>query len=96
MFTDPGPDARAHLVELVENRDLLRIQMADPPVDLNEVAELSRTVARLLRIAAANRVSLGELNVDGQQTFQLPGVKTGETINVTIEPSAPLTLKDIA
>jgi len=95
MFTDPGPDARAHLAELVENRDLLRIQMAGPPVDLNEVAELSRSVARLLRIAAANRVALGELDGDGRQIFQLPGVEIRETLNITIEPSAPIALKDL-
>jgi hypothetical protein len=56
---------------------------------------ISRSVARLLRTAAANRIVLGEFDADGQQTFQLPGVETRETLNITIDPEAPLTLTDV-
>jgi len=45
------PDSHANLVELVKDRNLLRLQLAGPEVDLDQLVELSWIVSRLLRVA---------------------------------------------
>lgn len=91
------PDAQANLVELVKDRNLLRLQLAGPEVDLDRLVDLSWTVSRLLQIAANNRLALGSLDEDGQQTFHLPGRGDRRAmINVRIEPDEPITLSDVS
>jgi hypothetical protein len=84
LIIQSGPEAQPHLAELIANRDLLRIQMAGPPVDLDEVVAHSRAVSRLLRLAATNRLSLGHLDQNGQQAFELPGGVDWENLRVVI------------
>ncbi len=95
MMLHLTPVSQAHLNELVENRDLLRPQMAGPEVDFDDLGAHAWTVSRLLRIAQANRLALGALDADGQQTFQLPGEGVKETVDVRIEPSRALKLQDV-
>jgi hypothetical protein len=90
------PEAQPHLAELVENRDLLRVQMSGPPVDLDSVAALSRTISRLMRLASTNRLALGAFDEDGQQIFKLPGIGDRETVSIRIEPEEPLGLDNVA
>ena len=95
MIPDAGPNTTAHLAELIQERALLRHQMSGPPLDLDDVVEVSRTVMRLLKIASANRLAISDgLNNGSEQTFQLPGQDTNETVDVTIERASPLTLAD--
>ncbi len=96
MMLHLTPLSQAHLNELLETRDLLRPQMAGPEVDLDDVVSHSWTVSRLLRIAQANRLALGALDADGQQTFQLPGEGITETVEVRIEPSRVVELPDVS
>jgi hypothetical protein len=77
-------------------RGLLRPQIAGPEVDLDDVDAHSWTVSRLLRIAQANRLELGAVDEDGQQTFQLPGVASKETIDLRIEPASPIDLGGVS
>jgi hypothetical protein len=91
-----GPEVQQHLGDLVLSRDVLRIQMAGPPVDLDEIVALSWHVSRLMRLGAANRQALGKLDGDGQQTFQLPGQQDRETISLTIEPDRAIELDDVS
>ncbi|MGP8207104.1 MAG: hypothetical protein ACLQVK_13815 [Acidimicrobiales bacterium] len=89
------PEALPHLSELITNRELLRIQMAGPQVDLDAVVAHSWTVSRLLRLAVANRLSLGRTDQDGRQTFELPGEGDRETLNLVIEPPHAVELSDV-
>ncbi len=89
------PEALPHLSELITNRELLRIQMAGPQVDLDAVVAHSWTVSRLLRLAVANRSSLGRTDQDGRQTFELPGEGDRETLNLVIEPPHAVELSDV-
>ena len=95
LMIEASPEAQPHLAELVTNRDLLRIQMAGPQVDLDGVAAHSREVSRLLRLAATNRLSLGHLDQNGQQTFELPGEGDQENLRVVIEPTHAVELSDV-
>jgi hypothetical protein len=89
------PEAQPHLAELIAERALLRYQMSGPEVDFNDVADLSRTVFRLLRIVEKNRLSTGAgLDADGQQIFYFPGESPNETMEARIEPSKPVVLSD--
>jgi len=69
--------------------------MAGPQVDLDGVAAHSREVSRLLRLAATNRLSLGHLDQNGQQTFELPGEGDQENLRVVIEPTHAVELSDV-
>jgi hypothetical protein len=89
------PEMLPYLGELTANRDFMRIQMAGPPVDLDAVAAHSWVVSRLLRMAAANRLSLGQLDENGNQSFQLPGQNDREAVMVVIQPSAAIGLGDL-
>lgn len=84
-----------HLQELVAGRHLLRAQMAGPEVDLDDVVAQSWVVSRLLRIAQANRLALGALDDDSQQTFQVPGPGPKEAIDLRIEPARAVELRDV-
>lgn len=95
MMLQLDPLAQRHVAELVQGRNLLRLQMAGPNVDLDRVVEVSWTVSRLLRIAAANRIALGELDDDGQQSFSLPGPGRTETVEARIEPTRAVALTDV-
>jgi hypothetical protein len=90
------PEARPHLAEFMANRDLLRVQMAGPPVDLDHVVAHCWTVSRLLRIASANRLALGAFDEHGQQSFELPGEGEREVVSVCIEPPRALELRDVS
>jgi hypothetical protein len=94
IFPNLVPGAQAHLSALVEERAVLRYKMSGPPVDLNEVAEVSGTVVQLLRIAAANRVAIGEGLDEGTCSFELPGDKRYETVTVVLALDSALTLRD--
>lgn len=96
MMLHLTPLSQAHLNELAESRDLLRPQMAGPAVDLDDVVAHTWMVSRLLRIAQTNRLALGALDADGQQTFQLPGEGVTETLDVRIEPSRAVELPDVS
>jgi hypothetical protein len=96
MMFQLTPHSQPHLNELVASRDLLRPQMAGPEVDLNDVVAHSWTVSRLLRLAQANRLALGELDEHRQQTFHLPGAGLKETIEIRIEPATAIALRDVA
>lgn len=89
------PVSQRHIAELVGNRDILRLQMAGPEVDLDHVVKLSWTVSRLLRVAAENRIALGQLDENGQQSFSLPGPAETETVEVRMEPVRPVELNDV-
>jgi hypothetical protein len=95
LMLQVSPNAQPHLPELVAERDLLRIQVAGPPVDLDAIVAHSWTVSRLLRLAAANRLSLGQLDQHGQQTFELPGEAEQETLRVVLEPTHVIELSDV-
>ena len=69
--------------------------MAGPQVDLDAVVAHSWTVSRLLRLAVANRLSLGRTDQDGRQTFELPGEGDRETLNLVIEPPHAVELSDV-
>jgi hypothetical protein len=80
IFPNLIPEARAHLAALVEERAVLRYKMSGPPVDLNEVVEISGTLVQLLRIAAANRLAVASgLGEDSIYSFELPGERRYET-----------------
>lgn len=61
----------------------------------DEVVKLSWTVSRLLRLAAENRVALGQLGENRQQSFSLPGPGETATVEVRIEPGRAVELKDV-
>jgi hypothetical protein len=94
----PGsPTSAPHLVQLINERALLRFQMAGQPIDLDDVVALCWSIVRLQRIAAANRIAVSDgLNDDSQQGFQLPAEDPYEVINVTLELARPATLADFA
>lgn len=94
IFPNLVPEARAHLTALVEERAVLRYKMSGPPVDLNEVAEISGTVVQLLRIAAANRLAVGQDLNEGTYSFELPGDKRYETVTVVLALDRPPVLGD--
>ena len=54
----------------------------------------SWTVSRLLRLAATNRLSLGHLDQNGQQIFELPGEGVQENLRVVIEPNNAIEISD--
>jgi hypothetical protein len=64
IFPNLIPEARAHLNALVEERAMLRYKMSGPEVDLNDVAEVSGTVAQLLldrpRSTGMRRIDLAD------------------------------------
>jgi hypothetical protein len=95
MVPNAGGATTAHLAQLIQERALLRYQMSGPPVDLDDVVGISRTVTRLLRIGAANRISVSDgLDNDSQQTVQLPGERDNETVQATLELAKPVTLAE--
>lgn len=94
IFPNLVPEAQAHLSALVDERAVLRYKMSGPPVDLNEVAEVSGTVVQLLRIAAANRLAIGEGLDEGAYSFELPGDKRYETVTVVLALDSALALRD--
>lgn len=94
IFPNLVPEAQAHLSALVEERAVLRYKMSGPPVDLNEVAEVSGTVVQLLRIAAANRLAVGEGLDEGTYSFELPGDQRYETVTVVLALDSAPTLRD--
>ena len=94
-FPNVLPEAAPYLNALVRDRSILRYKMSGPPVDLNDVVEVSGTVAQLLRIAASNRIAIADgLDEQGTYKFQLPGEKQYEVVNVAIEPGIAPTLDD--
>jgi hypothetical protein len=93
-YPDPGEVARPHIPELIQERQLLRYQMSGPEVDLDDLVALAWTVARLLRIAEANRLSISNGLDGGTQEFQLPGEKRIDTLVVRLSISNPVTLAD--
>jgi hypothetical protein len=95
MIFPMEPETLPYLSELVTNRELLRIQMAGPQVDLDAVVAHSWTVSRLLRLAAANRLSLGRVDEHGLQAFELPGEGDRETRNIVIRPPHAVELSDL-
>ncbi len=95
LMFQAGPEAQPHLAELITNHDLLRVQIAGPPVDLDGVIAHSWTVSRLLRLAAANRQSLGRVLQQGKQTFELPGEGDRETLSLVIEPPCAVGPNDV-
>jgi hypothetical protein len=97
VVPDPGEPARPHLAELIEDRALLRYQLAGADIDLDEIADLCWTIVRLLRIATANRLSAAAgPGADGEQTFELPGPEANQTISVALRPDPAITLDDFA
>lgn len=95
MVPNAGGATTAHLAQLIQERALLRYQMSGPPIDLDEVVGISRTVTRLLRIAAANRLGVSDgTDNDSQQTFQLPGEREIDTVEATLELAEPITLAE--
>ena len=88
-------DQRAHLPALVEERNILRPRLRHK-VDLDEVADLSFTIVRLLRLAQTNRLSLGNVNDDGQQQFSLPAGERWGQVDSSIEIDRVLALSDFA
>lgn len=91
MFT-AGEAQTRHLVELIDQRNLLRVELAHE-VDLDELVERSHTVMQLLQIAQANRLGLGQIE-DGLQTFELPGTARWERSAVRLQLDRALTLED--
>lgn len=95
IFPNLIPEAQAHLAALVEERAVLRYKMSGPPVDLNEVVEISGTVVQLLRIAATNRLAVASgLGDGGIYRFELPGEKRYETVTVALELGTAPVLDD--
>jgi hypothetical protein len=88
-------DAREHLNELVSDRAILRYKMSGPPVNFDDLVEVSRRVLVLLRIAATNRLAIpGGLNEDSQYCFELPGATGKETLSVSLELANAPTLAE--
>ena len=95
IFPNLIPEAREHLTELVADRAMLRYKMSGPEVDLDEVVATSRGVLKLLRVAATNRIAIGDgLDEDSQIRFDLPGDTHDETISILLELDAAPTLRD--
>lgn len=87
-----GETQRTHLVKLVDERNVLQLRLAHD-VDLDEVVERCYVVSRLLQMASANRLSLGEVD-DGVQRFQLPGPRQWEMVDVVVKLDRVLSLED--
>jgi hypothetical protein len=87
-----GPHQQAHLRTLVEQRNVMRLQLAHE-VDLDELADMAHAVMRLLQFAATNRSALGEV-VDGDQHFVLPGEARWEQLHVYVRLERALSLED--
>jgi len=95
IFPNLIPEAQAHLAALVEERAVLRYKMSGPPVDLNEVVEISGTVVQLLRIAAANRLAVASGLGEGSiYSFELPGDRRYEVVTVALELDTAPVLDD--
>jgi hypothetical protein len=95
IFPNLIPEVRAHLASLVEDRAVLRYKMSGPPVDLDEVVEISGTVVQLLRIAAANRLAIANgLREGAIYCVDLPGEQRYETVTVALELGTAPTLDD--
>ena len=90
MMLRLGPNQQANVSQLIEERNLLRLRLADD-VDLDEMVERSFTVFRLLRLAQTNRLALGQVE-DGNQTFSLPGEGRWEQMDVLIQLDDALSL----
>lgn len=95
IFPNLIPEAREHLTELVNERAILRYKMSGPPVDLDDVVEISSGVVQLQRIAATNRLTITDgLDEHSQYRIDLPGEKGDETVSVVLELAAAPTLRD--
>lgn len=95
IFPNLIPEAQEHLAELVKERAILRYKMSGPPVDLDDVVAISRSVVQLLRIAATNRLSTADgLDEHSQYRFDLPGECDDETVTVVLELAAAPALHD--
>jgi hypothetical protein len=91
----PALDAAVapHLVELLNEGNLLRYQMNGQDTNLDDVIDVAWTISRLLRVARDNRLALIN-GLDGQQhqNFALPGAKPAETLQVALQLTQPVTL----
>ncbi len=92
MMLQLGSHQQANVSQLVEERNVLRLRLAHN-VDLDEVVTRSYTVLRLLRLAQANRLALGEVE-QGNQSFSLPGGGKWEQVDVLVKLDRVLSLKD--
>jgi len=92
MMLRLGPAQRANVTRLVEDRNLLRLRFAHD-VDLDEIVDRSRIVLRLLQLAQANRLALGEVD-EGNQRFSVPGGAKWEQVDVLVRLERTLTLGD--
>jgi hypothetical protein len=95
MMFKAGPRQQAHLVELVADRNLLRLRLI-AKVSFDELVERSHTVFRLLVIAQSNRLALGHLDEDGNQSFSIPGERRWDRVDVTVRLEDPLSLEAFA
>lgn len=97
IFPNLVPEAQSHLNALVEAREMLRYKMSGPEVNLDDVVEVSGTVAQLLTIAAANRTSVSDgLDEHGSYKFKLPGERRYEIVNVVLQLSSAPTLSEFS
>lgn len=84
-----GPATQPHVTDLISERALLHYRQA-PPVNFDDLVEMSATVAQLLRIAAANRIAVAEGLQEGAYRFQLPGDEPFLVMTVVLAlPTAP-------
>jgi hypothetical protein len=94
MMLRLGPNQKANLSKLIEERNVLRLRLAHD-VDLDEVVRRSYTVLRLLQLAQTNRLALGQV-ADGNQSFTVPGEGKWEQVDVLVKLDRVLSLKDFA
>lgn len=94
QFMDPGPEAMPHLAELIEERELLRLE-THPEVDMDQVCEVSNGVLKLLQVVRRNRLSLIEGREPTEQEFALPA-PGGGLVQITLELAKPLRVDDFA
>ena len=93
LIQDLGPSVRPHLAKLIADRALLRYQMGGGDVDLDAVVRMSWSISRLLTTTRANRLALVDgLDADMQQSFELPGPASSESMRVTLQLNSPVTL----
>jgi hypothetical protein len=94
MMMQLGPNQQANVTRLVEERNILRLRLAHD-VDLDEVVDRSRVVLRLLELAQANRLTIGQME-EGNQRFSVPGKAPWERVDVLIKLDRVLTVGDFA
>lgn len=94
MMFKAGPAQQANLTQLVDERNLFRLQMV-ADVDFDDLVERSYSVMRLLQFAQENRLALGRLE-DGNQTFVVPGARKWEQSKVSLRLDRKLSLVDFA